>query len=353
MRAGRLDVGIVGAGRVGAVLGAALRQVGHRVVAVSASSEESLERADALLPGVPVREVPGVVAAAQLVLLTVPDDELGPLVAGLAKLGAFRGGQLVAHTAGRFGTEVLAPAADAGAIGLALHPAMTFTGTSLDLVRLHEVPWVVTAAAPMLPIAQALVVELGGEPVVLEEGARITYHAALTHGANHLVTLVGQSLRILRELGVEDPAALVRPLLHASLDGVLRAGEASATGPVVRGDAGTVAAHLAALDRLAAEARNPDGAPSAVAGGKDAALAAGDVEQGNGAEDDGGVRSDARELLGGIPNSADGYPPLLAGSLDDIPATYRVLAAAATDRAQVLGRLRPAAADRIREALRD
>ena len=306
-RPGRLDVGIVGAGRVGAVLGAALRQVGHRVVAVSAGSEASRERAEVLLPGVPIRDVPDVVAAAQLVLLAVPDDDLAPLVAGLADLGAFRGGQLVAHTAGRYGTDVLGPATEAGAIALALHPAMTFTGTSLDLARLHEAPWAVTAAAPMLPIAQALVVELEGDPVVLEESARTTYHAALTHGANHLVVLVTQAQRVLRALGVEEPGAMLGPLLHASLDGALRAGEALATGPVVRGDAGTVAGHLAALDALAAAERHPDGPDAPVAAAP--------------------------------------------STLDDVPPAYRALAEAAVERALALGRIGPAAADRLREAL--
>lgn len=319
--AGRLDVGIVGAGRVGAVLGAALRGVQHRVIAASAGSEESRERADALLPGVPVLDVPDVVARAQLVLLAVPDDELGPLVAGLAATGGFRPGMLVAHTAGRHGCEVLAPAVEAGAIALAMHPAMTFTGTSLDLARLHECPWAVTAAAPMLPIAQALVVELGGEPVVLEESARVTYHAALTHGANHLVTLVSQSLRVLRALGIEDPGLVLGPLLRAGLDGALRSGEALATGPVVRGDAGTIAAHLEALDALARDVRSPDGPPAGVPDGPPGAAAG--VEDG----------------------------PASPAALDDVPDAYRALATAAAQRAWTNGRLTRAQAQRVLAAL--
>nr|MBW4096380.1 NAD(P)-binding domain-containing protein [Acidobacteriota bacterium] len=85
---GRLGVGVIGAGKVGAVLGAALRAAGHAVVGVSAVSEESRERAENLLPGVPILEIDQVVERAELVLLAVPDDALGPLVEGLAKLGA-------------------------------------------------------------------------------------------------------------------------------------------------------------------------------------------------------------------------------------------------------------------------
>jgi len=103
-RPGRLGVGIVGAGRVGAVLGNALRAVGHSVVGVSAISEASRERAEAMLPGVPVLDVRDVVERAELVLLTVPDDALATLVAGLADLGAWQPGQIVLHTSGRYGT---------------------------------------------------------------------------------------------------------------------------------------------------------------------------------------------------------------------------------------------------------
>jgi len=91
----RLTVGVIGAGRVGSVLGAALARAGHRVVAASGVSRESVTRAATLLPGVPLRPADEVVAAASLVLLAVPDDVLGPLVAGLAETGAWRPGQLV------------------------------------------------------------------------------------------------------------------------------------------------------------------------------------------------------------------------------------------------------------------
>ena len=252
-RPGRLGVGVVGAGRVGAVLGSALRAAGHSVVGASAVSADSRDRIDALLPGVPVLEVPAVVERAELVLLTVPDDALAGLVRGIADTGGWQPGQIVVHTAGRYGTAVLEPALRAGAIPVALHPAMTFTGTSIDLSRLVGCPFAVTAPAPVLPIGQALVVEIGGEPVALPEEARPLYHAALAHGANHLVTLVTQAMRALARAGVDEPGRYLTPLLTAALDGTLRDGELALTGPVLRGDAGTVAEHVASLVALAAE----------------------------------------------------------------------------------------------------
>lgn len=253
-RPGRLGVGIISAGRVGAVLGSALRAVDHQVVGVHAVSEASRERAEMLLPGVPVLEIEEIVRRAELVLLAVPDDALAELVEGLADLGAWQMGQIVVHTSGAHGISILAPAQAAGAIPIALHPAMTFSGWSTDVARLTGCPMAVTAPAAFLPVGQALAVELGGEPFTLEETARPAYHAALAHGANHLVTLVDQAVRALAAVGVADPEATLRPLLTTALDRVLHEGADSAlTGPVARGDAGTLTHHLAALARLCDE----------------------------------------------------------------------------------------------------
>ncbi|WP_402468255.1 Rossmann-like and DUF2520 domain-containing protein [Isoptericola aurantiacus] len=261
-RPGRLGVGVVGAGRVGAVLGSALRAAGHAVVGASGVSEDSRERIATLLPGVPNLTIDEVVERAELVLLAVPDDSLAELVAGLAEVGAWQPGQLVVHTSGRYGADVLAPAQRAGAIPLAVHPAMTFTGTSLDLSRLEGCTFAVTAPAAVLPIGQALVVEVGAEPVVVDEAARGLYHAALAHGSNHLVVLVAQAAQALEAAGVDRPGRVLAPLLGAALDGATRSADAregvgpgaiaALTGPVSRGDTGTVSTHLAALGDLAA-----------------------------------------------------------------------------------------------------
>lgn len=249
-RPGRLAIGIVGAGRVGAVVGAALLRAGHRVVGASGVSEETVSRIDSLLEGVPRLGVEEVVGAAELVFLTVPDDAIAEVAAGLAALDVWRPGQIVIHCSGRHGLAALEAAAAKGAIPMAIHPAMTFTGTSLDLDRMIGATFAVTAPGAFLPIAQALVVEMGGEPVSLDDSARPLYHAALVHGGNHVVTLVTQAAALLAAAGVEEPGRVLLPLVHASVDGALAdaAGAVTTlTGPVVRGDAGTVAAHVAAL----------------------------------------------------------------------------------------------------------
>lgn len=243
----RLRVGVIGVGRAGAALGGALRRAGHPVVAAHAISDVSRLRAEALLPGTPVVTIPEVFAAADLVLVTVPDDVLVDLVAGCVAARSVRPGQLIMHASGRYGVQALDAATGIGAQPLALHPAMTLTGTSVDLQRLDGCPFAVTSADQVRPIAEALVVEMGGEPIWVPEAARARYHAALAHGSNHLVTLVVDAIDLLRSSGVGEPERLIAPLLSASLDNVLGSGDAALTGPVSRGDTTTVAAHLDSL----------------------------------------------------------------------------------------------------------
>jgi predicted short-subunit dehydrogenase-like oxidoreductase (DUF2520 family) len=230
-RSGRLGVGIVGAGRVGPVLGAALGGAGHAVVGISAVSQEARDRADAMLPGVPVLDVPTIVERSELVVLAVPAEQLADLVSGLASTGAWQQGQLVAHTAPGLGTAVLAPALAAGAIPLAISPAMAFTGTSLDLVRLRESWCAVTAPAPVLPIAQALVVEMGAEPVVIADADRPAYADALEAASSFSTAIVTQSLAALREIGVEEPGRVLGSVVRSAVENALAGVESGADTP--------------------------------------------------------------------------------------------------------------------------
>lgn len=252
-RPARLAVGVVSAGRVGSVLGAALSGVGHRVVATSGVSRASVHRAATLLPGVPLLPPDEVVHQADLALLAVPDDVLPGLVRGLAAAGAFRPGQIVVHTSGSCGVAVLDPAAEHDVLPLALHPVMTFTGRPEDVQRLAGACVGVTARPDdeaAWNVGEALVVEMGAEPVRVAEAVRPLYHAALAHGANHLITLVRDSVEILERAGVRPAERLLGPLLSAALDNALRHGDRALTGPVARGDVGTVRTHLRELEAL-------------------------------------------------------------------------------------------------------
>ena len=221
-RTGRLGVGIIGAGHVGPVLGAALAGAGHAIVGISAISERSCERAEAMLPGVPILDIPALVERSELVILAVPAAELPTLIAGLATAGVWQQGQLVVHTAAEYGTGVFAPALASGVIPLAIHPALAFTGTSIDLAQLHGSYFAVTAPTPVQPIGQALVVEMGGEPILVAEGDRPAYAEAIATATSFSIAIVEQATGLLDSIGVDSPGRVLGPLVRSSVENALR-----------------------------------------------------------------------------------------------------------------------------------
>jgi predicted short-subunit dehydrogenase-like oxidoreductase (DUF2520 family) len=265
----RLTVGLVSAGRVGTAIGAALERRGHVVSTLVARSGRSRDLAARRLPEARPTDPVGVAESCELLILAVPDAALPGVVADLAAADAFRPGHIVVHVAGAVGADVLGPAAAAGAVVVAAHPAMTFTGGESDVERMEGCSWALTSPDDVgLVVGQMLVMETGGLPVVVAESHRALYHAALAHGANHLVTLVNDAAEALAASfsvapggGVEgdpdgmlgtDAEVLARrtlaPLLRAALDNVLASGDSALTGPVMRGDAVTVSRHLDALE---------------------------------------------------------------------------------------------------------
>lgn len=265
LRPARLKVGIISAGRVGTALGVALERADHVVVACSAISHASLQRAQRRLPDTPVLSPPEVAAGAELLLLAVTDSELAGLVSGLAATSAVRPGAIVVHTSGANGIAVLDPLTQQGCIPLAIHPAMTFTGSDEDIARLPDTCFGITAADEVgYAIGQSLVLEMGGEPFCVREEARVLYHAALAHASNHLVTVLADALEALRaavrgdellgqQLVDNQPGGIaeriIGPLARAALENTLLRGQAALTGPVARGDAAAVAGHLRALEQ--------------------------------------------------------------------------------------------------------
>lgn len=220
-RDGRLGIGVIGSAPIGPVLAAALAGAGHALIGIACDDEAARDRAEAIAPGAPVVDEAAVVERSELVILAVDDEELVALVDRITEAGRWVQGQLVLHTAAGHGTAILAKAFDAGVIPLAVHPAIEPTGTSLDLARLREAWCAVTAPRPVLPIAQALVVELGAEPVVIEEGDRPAYGEAIATVVSFTGSIVRQATGALAEMGVEEPGFFLSSLVRSAVDNAL------------------------------------------------------------------------------------------------------------------------------------
>lgn len=193
----RLTFHVVGSGPVGQTIALALEAVQHIPV-------ETLD--------------------ADLVVLAIPGDELLATVEGYAKAGKWSAGQLVAHTSPDYGYSILEEAAKAGAIPLAIHPAMRFTGTSIDLPRLRDVRIAVAAPKIALPIAQALAIEIGGEPVIIDEASRSAYAEAFSVATDFSAMVVSQAIGLLEEAGVENARDIIGPVVKSAIDRALADG---------------------------------------------------------------------------------------------------------------------------------
>jgi predicted short-subunit dehydrogenase-like oxidoreductase (DUF2520 family) len=277
-------VALIGAGKVGTVLAAAVARAGassgggYSLTGIWDVSSAAIAASVRLLGAVPsATSAVDVAADASLVLIAVPDDILSGVVAALAAGRTDWRNHVFIHTSGRYGTAILEPLEVLGARTIAIHPAMAFAGDAdADLARVAGARFAVTANSQAArDLGDSLVTDIGGVPLHIAESDRGLYHAALAHGSNHLVTLVVQAAEMLRMCAVESPAAVLQPLLEAALKNALLRGPAGATGPVVRGDVGTLLEHVETLS-----ARLPDTLPAycaLTAAGIAIALAAGRI----------------------------------------------------------------------------
>ncbi len=181
--------------------------------------------------------------------IAVADDAIPGIVETMAAAGTLAHAPLIFHVSGSMGSAALGPLRANGARTAAIHPAMTFTGfPEIEVHRMNGACFAVTAEEPALAVARQIVDALGGVPIEIAEHNRSLYHAALCHAANHLVTLLAGSLRMLECAGVEDGARVIASLASAALDNTMARGFEALSGPLLRGDADTIRKHLTALE---------------------------------------------------------------------------------------------------------
>ena len=247
-------VGIVGAGSVGTALGVAISRAGWPVTAVASRDAGRRERFAALVPGARAyAEAPAMLDAVELIVVSVPDDAISA-VAGSIRLFA---GQTMVHTSGLLGAAVLSASLGAGSHIGAFHPLVSFTA---DVERSVEGLRGATIAVEGDDVTVGLLADLaeaiGGLPVRLPAGAQAAYHAAAVLASGGLIALLDAVVALGAVAGLDEPGAVAvyGRLMEQTLANARAVGVAAAlTGPIVRGDAGTVTAHLEALARFAPE----------------------------------------------------------------------------------------------------
>lgn len=241
-------VAVLGPGRVGTLLLVALARAGWRPVAVAGGTPAARERAAALVAGCRPHDGPATaVADTDLVVVATPDAAVEEAVTDLVRADVLGGRHRVVHVAGSLGLAPLRRAALAGAGVAACHPAMTVPTGAEDPDLLVGTAWAVTAPPSSRAWAHDLVAGLGGDPHDVPDEVRPLYHAGLAVGSNAVAAGVVVARQLLLAAGIADPTPFLAPLVERSVGNALADGASALTGPVVRGDVGTVAGHLDAL----------------------------------------------------------------------------------------------------------
>jgi len=245
---GRPIIGIVGGGPVGLTLGAALTAAGWQVGAVASRDPARRECFRRMVPGVRAFAEPaGVLDECHLAIIAVPDDAIADVAAGMHLYS----GQALVHTSGLHGTEVLAAARAAGTSCGSFHPLVAFADVDRALAALRGATVAIEGDEDILDVLAEMAQSIGALPVRLAPGSKPAYHAAAVLAAGGLVALLDVIAEVAARAGLDEAGALAvyGPLAAQALGNARVLGIAPAlTGPAVRGDAGTIEAHLAALE---------------------------------------------------------------------------------------------------------
>jgi len=246
-----LDVGFIGAGTVGTALAIRLSARGYPVVAAASRTYASAVKLARSIPGCQaLTSLQGVADVADLVFITTPDDAIGQVVGRMR----WRQGQSVVHCSGADSTEVLEPARVLGARVGAFHPLQTFASVQQAIDNLTGSTFAVEAEEPLRSTLKGMAEALEGHWIELRANDKVLYHASAVIACNYLVTLVKLATDLWQNFGVprEEAVKSLMPLLQGTLNNLETIGIPNAlTGPIARGDVGTVRKHLDALDQTA------------------------------------------------------------------------------------------------------
>lgn len=243
-------IGFIGAGTTGTALAVRLSQRGYPVVAVSSRSLSSAQKLAARLAGncQVHASAQGVADNAELIFITTPDDAIAQVCAQVH----WHEAQAVVHCSGAHSVDILQPARELGALVGSFHPLQTFAGVDQAIENLPGSTFALEAEEPLMSTLKELVLVLNGNWVELKPGDKVLYHAAAVFACNYLVTVVKLALDLWQDLGVSPPEATraLLPLLRGTLNNIASIGLPHClTGPVARGDLGTLQRHLEALKK--------------------------------------------------------------------------------------------------------
>jgi predicted short-subunit dehydrogenase-like oxidoreductase (DUF2520 family) len=250
-RVNTTKLGFIGAGTVGTALATGLSSKGYPVIAVSSLSRTSAERLAHEVGGCRVfSSNQGVADMAELIFITTPDDAIAPVASEVQ----WHPGQSVVHCSGADSTDILEPARRVEASAGVFHPLQTFASVKQAVENMPGSTFAVEAEGTLLNTLKEMATALDGHWVELRASDKVIYHAAAVIACNYLVTLVKLATDLWQtfDIAPRQAAQALLPLLRGTVNNIGTVGIPQClTGPVARGDIGTIKKHLNALKKSA------------------------------------------------------------------------------------------------------
>jgi len=246
-----LKIGFIGAGTVGSALALQLAKKGYHVVAVSSRSHISADKLAKALPGCKAeRHNQAVADISDMVFITTPDDIIARIASGVK----WRPGQSVIHCSGADSTAILEAARQSGAEIGGFHPLQTFASVQSALENMPGSTVAIEAEEPLLAVLKEMASALDSHSIELKGENKAIYHAAAVMVSNYLVTLVKMATDLWETMGIskEEATRALLPLLKGTINNIGTIGlPGCLTGPIARGDVGTIKKHLESLEKAA------------------------------------------------------------------------------------------------------
>jgi predicted short-subunit dehydrogenase-like oxidoreductase (DUF2520 family) len=241
-----IKLGFIGAGTVGTALAVLLKRQGYPVVAVASRSNFSADKLAKNVHGCRVITPQEVADAADLVFITTPDDSIVAVVSSVK----WHSGRSVIHCSGADSIDILEPARQSGAMVGGFHPLQTFAGASQAIENLPGSTFALEAEEPLLTTLKEMATALDGRWIRLQAGDKVAYHTAAVFASNYLVTLVKMATDLWKTFAIPTDQATqaLLPLIRGTLHNIENIGIPQClTGPIARGDTGTIKKHLKTL----------------------------------------------------------------------------------------------------------
>lgn len=243
-------LGIIGTGVVGSALALILKSKGYELTGVCSKGGSSSARLASTTGAKSCQEPAEVLDKAEVIFIATPDRAIAEVAGLLAESGLVRKDQVFFHLSGALSAAVLSPLKELGALTASMHPLQSFARTEQAVSQLRGVYYAVQGEPEAVNVAFNLIEDLGGSPYLIKDEDKALYHLAACTASNYVVSLLHCSVSLLKRLGMDSDQALkaLFPLVKGTINNIEALGPVKAlTGPVARGDTGTLKRHLEVL----------------------------------------------------------------------------------------------------------